>query len=139
MKKKTILIYQNWERSYDMLDTNEQAQFVKNLFLWNRGEQPILNSPGLAMMWSVIEPLLENNVQKYEDKIERMNNARANKYLASTNQVFNKNLSSTSSDNDNDNVKDKDNDNVKDKDKDKDKVKVKDKDNANVNWDSFGK
>jgi ABC-type nickel/cobalt efflux system permease component RcnA len=82
-----ILIYADWEPVLRELTAEELAQFTLNLFLWNRGEQPIINTLSLKIIWGIVEPALHKNRKKYDDRCERMATARTNKALISTNQA----------------------------------------------------
>lgn len=64
------MVYASWEDSFDLLTTEEQAQFLKNLFLFNKGEEPILNTSGLKMLWTTIKFNLEKDQQSYLNKVE---------------------------------------------------------------------
>jgi len=68
--KKSILVYASWEDSFELLTVEEQAQFLKNLFLYNRGEEPILNTSGLKMLWATIKFSLDRDKQAYANKVE---------------------------------------------------------------------
>jgi len=82
-----ILVYADWESVINKLTTEEKAQFFMNLFLWNKGEQPILNTLPLEIIWGIVEPALHKNRKKYDERCERMATARTNKALISTNQA----------------------------------------------------
>lgn len=68
--KKSFLIYQSWEDSFNMLNCEEQSQFIKNLFMFNRGEEPILNTPMLKIFWKSIEYNLHENDRRYKTSVE---------------------------------------------------------------------
>ncbi len=64
------MVYASWEDSFELLTVEEQAQFLKNLFLYNKGEEPILNTSGLKMLWTTIKFTLEKDKQSYNNKVE---------------------------------------------------------------------
>lgn len=64
------MVYASWEDSFELLTVEEQAQFLKNLFLYNKGEEPILNTSGLKMLWTTIKFTLEKDRQSYLNKVE---------------------------------------------------------------------
>lgn len=70
------MVYASWEDSFELLTTEEQAQFLKNLFLYNKGEEPILNTSGLKMLWTTIKFTLEKDKQSYDNKVEGAKKAR---------------------------------------------------------------
>jgi hypothetical protein len=69
-EKKSFIIYQSWEDSFNLLNCEEQSQFIKNLFLFNRGEEPILNTPMLSIFWKSIEYNLYENDKRYKTSVE---------------------------------------------------------------------
>lgn len=70
------MVYASWEDSFELLTIEEQAQFLKNLFLYNKGEDPILNTSGLKMLWTTIKFTLEKDKQSYNNKVEGAKKAR---------------------------------------------------------------
>jgi len=74
--KKLFMVYASWEDSFELLTTEEQAQFLKNLFLYNKREEPILNTSGLKMLWTTIKFTLEKDKQSYNNKVEGAKKAR---------------------------------------------------------------
>ena len=70
------MVYASWEDSFELLTVEEQAQFLKNLFLYNKGEEPILNTSGLKMLWTTIRFTLEKDKQSYDNKVEGAKKAR---------------------------------------------------------------
>ena len=70
------MVYASWEDSFELLTIEEQAQFLKNLFLYNKGEDPILNTSGLKMLWTTIKFTLEKDKQSYSNKVEGAKKAR---------------------------------------------------------------
>jgi hypothetical protein len=68
--KKSFIIYQSWEDSFNLLNCEEQSQFIKNLFMFHRGEEPILNTPMLSIFWKSIEYNLYENDKRYKTSVE---------------------------------------------------------------------
>ena len=54
-----------------MLSVEEQAQMLQNFFNYAKGEEPVLNTPGLKLVWAGIEFLLEQDHEKYCGAVER--------------------------------------------------------------------
>jgi hypothetical protein len=69
-EKQSFIIYKSWEEAFSMLSNEEQAQMFRNLFLWHRNEQPILNTPSLKLVWKLIEFNLIQNVENYDKRSE---------------------------------------------------------------------
>ena len=69
-EKKSFIIYQSWEDSFNLLNCEEQSQFIKNLFMFHRGEEPILNTPMLSIFWKSIEYNLYENDKRYKTSRE---------------------------------------------------------------------
>ncbi len=86
--KKSFIIYQSWEESFNLLNCEEQSQFIKNLFLFNRGEEPILNTPMLNIFWKSIEYNLHENDKRYKTSVENGKKGGAPK--GNTNALKNK-------------------------------------------------
>ena len=143
-EKQSFIIYKSWEDAFSMLSNEEQAQMFRNLFLWHRNEQPILNTPSLKLVWKLIEFNLINNAENYDKRSETSSkngknggapignkNALKDKYHMveqpnQPNSTYNK-------PNDNDNGNDKVN--VNEYEKDNDKVDGNGYDNVNLNKD----
>jgi hypothetical protein len=69
-EKKSFIIYQSWEESFNLLNCEEQSQFIKNLFMFHRGEEPLLNTPMLQIFWKSIEYNLYENDKRYKTSVE---------------------------------------------------------------------
>jgi hypothetical protein len=69
-EKKSFIIYQSWEESFNLLNCEEQSQFIKNLFMFHRGKEPLLNTPMLQIFWKSIEYNLYENDKRYKTSVE---------------------------------------------------------------------
>ncbi len=143
-EKQSFIIYKSWEDGFSMLSNEEQAQMLRNLFLWHRNEEPILNTPMLKLVWKLIEFNLINNAENYDKRSETSsengkkggapkgnNNALKAKYdmIEQPNQP----KSTYNKPNDNDNGNDKVN--VNEYEKDNEKVNGNGYDNEKLNKD----
>jgi hypothetical protein len=133
-EKQSFIIYKSWEDALSMLSTEEQAQMLRNFFLWHRNEEPILDTPSLKLVWKLIEFNLINNAENYDKRSETSSkngakggaptgnkNALKDKYdmIEQPNQPNSTYNKPNDNDNDNDNGNDKVNvkENVKENDK----------------------
>lgn len=130
-EKKSFIVFQSWEEPFNMLTTNEKAQFITNLFLFHRGEDVIIDSPMLEMFWKSIEYNLKRNVDEYDLRsvTSAENGARGgapkgnqnakkqpNNNLNQPNQpMYNFESTNSTKNNPNDNDNDNDNGNVNEK------------------------
>ena len=143
-EKPSFIMYKSWEEAFELLSIEEQAQMMKNLFLWHRNEEPVLNTQSLKLVWKLIEFNLIHNAENYDKRSETSSkngksggapkgnkNALKEKYdiEEQPNQpIFNLNqpITTYNNPNDNGNVNGNGNGNVNgndnDKDNDKDKV-----------------
>ncbi len=139
-EKPSFIIYKSWEEAFTLLSDVELAQMFKNLFLWHRNEQPILNTPSLQLVWKLIQYNLIQNAENYDRRSETSSkngklggapkgnkNALKQKY-DEFNQPNQPNLTYI---NPNDNVNGNDNVNENEYDKEYDNV------NGNVNVDEY--
>lgn len=69
-EKQSFIIYKSWEEAFSLLTIEEQAQMMKNLFLWHRNEQPVLNTPSLNIVWKLIQFNLIQNAENYDKRSE---------------------------------------------------------------------
>jgi len=69
-EKQSFIIYKSWEEAFTLLSDVELAQMFKNLFLWHRNEEPILNTPSLKLVWSIIQYNLIQNAENYDKRSE---------------------------------------------------------------------
>jgi len=69
-EKQSFIIYKSWEEAFLILSNEEQAQMFRNLFLWHRNEEPILNTPSLKLVWKLIEFNLIKNAENYDKRSE---------------------------------------------------------------------
>ena len=100
-------MYTSWQKSILMLSVEEQAQMLQNFFNYAKGEEPVLNTPGLKLVWAGMKFLLEQDHEKYCGTVERARGAAKStrgttKKLAVPSDNVNVNV------NDNDNVDDND-------------------------------
>lgn len=70
--KDTFIIRSEWYNAIAALSESEQAQILKNLFEYHAGN---LNKIGLQtlplqLVWSLIEPNLKRNIDKYDHRCE---------------------------------------------------------------------
>jgi hypothetical protein len=129
-EKQSFIIYKSWEDAFSMLSNEEQAQMFRNLFLWHRNEEPILNTPSLKLVWKLIEFNLINNAENYDKRSETsaINGKKGGAPKGNTNALkekydeFNQpNQPNSTYNKPNDNVNVNGNDNVKEYDKEYDK------------------
>ena len=69
--KKRFYLYTSWQESISLLSTEEQAQMLQNFFNYAKGEEPVLNTPGLKLVWAGMKFLLEQDHEKYCGAVER--------------------------------------------------------------------
>ena len=69
-EKQSFIIYKSWEEALTLLSDVEQAQMMRNLFLWHRNEEPILNTPSLQLVWKLIQYNLIQNAENYDRRSE---------------------------------------------------------------------
>lgn len=135
-EKKSFIVYQSWRAAFELLNENEKATFITNLFKFNNNEEIVLDTPMLNMFWKSIEYNLYENDKRYKTSVENGSkggapkgnqNAKKQPNQPNSTQKQPNQLSveqNNLNDNDNDNV----NDNVKEKVKDKEKEDVKQND-----------
>jgi hypothetical protein len=58
-----------------MLTIDEQAQMLQNFFNYAQGIEPVLNTPGLKLVWAGFNYLLQEDDRKYNERIEIARNA----------------------------------------------------------------
>ena len=58
-----------------MLSVDEQAQMLQNFFNYAKGEEQVLNTSGLKLVWAGIKFLLEQDHEKYCGTVERARGA----------------------------------------------------------------
>jgi hypothetical protein len=73
--KKRFYLYTSWQESISMLSIDEQAQMLQNFFNYAKGEEPVLNTSGLKLVWAGIKFLLEQDHEKYCSTVERARGA----------------------------------------------------------------
>lgn len=77
--KKRFYLYTSWQESILLLSTEEQAQMLQNFFNYAKGEEPVLNTSGLKLVWTGIKFLLEKDHQSYCEAVERAHGTKKNK------------------------------------------------------------
>jgi len=153
-EKQSFIIYKSWEEAFTLLSDAEQAQMMRNLFLWHRNEQPILNTPSLQLVWKLIQYNLIQNAENYDRRSETSSkngklggapkgnkNALKQKYEEfnqpnQPNLTYNK-PNDNVNDNGNVNVDDNENENVNGNEYDKEYGNGNDKANLNKDWDEI--
>ena len=73
--KKRFYVYQSWEEQMELLSTEEKATMLMNLFKHQRGEEPILDTTGLKLVWAGMKFLLEKDDAEYQKSVQRGKNA----------------------------------------------------------------
>ena len=73
--KKRFYVYQSWEEQMELLSTEEKATMLMNLFKYQRGEEPTLDTTGLKLVWAGIKFLLEKDDTEYQNAVQRGKNA----------------------------------------------------------------
>jgi hypothetical protein len=73
--KKRFYVYQSWEEQMELLSTEEKATMLMNLFKYQRGEEPILDTTGLKLVWAGMKFLLEKDDAEYQNAVQRGKNA----------------------------------------------------------------
>jgi hypothetical protein len=69
--RKSFLVHTSWENSIKLLSVEEKATLLMNLFKYHNDEQLLEMSDMLKIFWTSIEWDLENNMRKYDAKLER--------------------------------------------------------------------
>lgn len=69
--KKRFYVYYSWKEQMELLSTEEKATMLMNLFRFQEGEEPILDTPMLKMCWASMKFLLEKDTAEYNNKVER--------------------------------------------------------------------
>ena len=80
--KKRFYIYASWEEQFELLSTEEQSTMLMNLFKYQRGEEPILNTAGLKLVWAGMKFLLEKDGTEYENAVQRGKHAALKRQMA---------------------------------------------------------
>ena len=110
--KKRFYIYNSWKEAMELLSTEEKATMLMNLFKYNEGAEPILNTSGLKLVWAGMRFLLEKDSAKYEAAVQRGKNAASKRQLTAPQSKAAAPQIDLLHDIDNDNVNDNDNDKV---------------------------
>lgn len=70
-KKKSIIIYADWEDDIKMMTPDEVQNFILNIFRHAKGEPPYLRNRTEQMHWLQIERILTININKWNERAER--------------------------------------------------------------------
>ena len=127
--KKRFYVYASWEEQFELLTTEEKATMLMNLFKYAKGEEPILDTTGLKLVWAGMKFLLEKDNTEYQKSVQRAQNAASAKKISVQvptspepvkqkpepvlNRFVNVNVNDNDNDNDNGDVKGNDNGDVK--------------------------
>lgn len=80
--KKRFYVYSSWEEQFELLTTEEKATMLMNLFKYAKGEEPILDTTGLKLVWAGMKFLLEKDNTEYQKSVQRAQKAALAKKLA---------------------------------------------------------
>jgi uncharacterized protein (DUF4213/DUF364 family) len=92
-----------------MLSIDEQAQMLHNFFNYAKGEEPVLNTSGLKLVWAGMKFLLEQDHKNYCDAVERARGTKKNKSVPQNKSMVPQNNTMVPYDNVNVNVNDNEN------------------------------
>ena len=124
-KKKSFLIYYDWEDSLRLLSNEQKGDLFWGLFMYAKyGELPIFDDACLSFGFNVLKGHIDRDLEKYEKICEaRSNSGKLGAMKKLANAKLNKQMLTNASDTKQilANEADKDKDKGKDKDKDKDK------------------
>ena len=70
MQKETFIIRTEWYEAISILDHADQAIIFKNLFAYHTNGEIVLDSIPVKLVWKLIEPTLERNINYYDRKKE---------------------------------------------------------------------
>lgn len=79
--KKRFYVYGSWEEQFEILTTEEKATMLMNLFKYQRGIEPILDTTGLKLVWAGMKFLLEQDEAKYQAAVQRAKNTKPQKQI----------------------------------------------------------
>jgi hypothetical protein len=79
--KKRFYVYSSWEEQFEILTTEEKATMLMNLFKYAKGEEPILDTTGLKLVWAGMKYLLEQDDTKYQAAVQRAKNTKLQKQV----------------------------------------------------------
>jgi hypothetical protein len=80
--KKRFYVYASWEEQFELLTTEEKATMLMNLFKYAKGEEPILDTTGLKLVWAGMKFLLEKDNTEYQKSVQRAQNAASAKKIS---------------------------------------------------------
>ena len=108
--KKRFYVYESWREQMELLNVDEKATMLMNLFRFQNNEEIVLDTPMLKMCWASMKFLLEKDQIAYTAAVER--GKKAGKSNKKTNDTITAPLQPHITplrnrvDNDNDNVND---------------------------------
>ena len=73
--KKRFYVYSSWKEMFELLSDEERSTMLMNLFNYQEGIEPVLNTAGLKMAWASMKFLLEKDDASYKAAVQRANNA----------------------------------------------------------------
>jgi hypothetical protein len=68
--KDTFIIRTEWYEAISELDAVDKATIFSNLFAYHSGQDIILDTPLVRVVWKLIEPTLERNIETYDRRRE---------------------------------------------------------------------
>ena len=108
MSRKSCVIYDSWADQIINLPSDMAGEYAQKLLKYAiYGEDVSFDNPALNAMFVSVKKRLDEDLEKYQAQVDRMNKCRGRKEV---NKKSIRSLSEVSSDNDNDNVNDNDND-----------------------------
>ncbi len=131
-KKKSFLIYYDWEDSLRLLSNEQMGALFWGLFLYAKyGELPIFDDACLSFGFNVLKGHIDRDCEKYERICEvRSNSGKLGAMKKTANAKLNKQMLTNASDTKQ--ILANEADKEKEKDKDKEKNKEKNKDNIDI-------
>lgn len=118
--KNSFVVYAELEKQINRMTDSQAGQLFRAMFVYNRGEEPAFGDPMVAMAFDFVQPVMDRNRDKYEQRCER-NRQNILKRWEEKQRHFDrdtKNTSGTSgiqmNTNNTDNVPDKNNENEPD-------------------------
>lgn len=68
--KDTFIIRTEWYEAISELEPADQATILRNLFAYHIGQDVVLDTFGVRIVWKLIEPTLSRNVESYDRRKE---------------------------------------------------------------------
>ena len=69
--KKRFYVYESWREQMELLNVEEKATMLMNLFRFQNNEEIVLDTPMLKMCWASMKFLLEKDQIAYTAAVER--------------------------------------------------------------------